>query len=513
MRSRRLSRLLLGVLLPVLIAGLGAVIYAATSESGTAYTVTFDAMTGKFAFSDNVAVKDVDGARYPDLFQIEAAMPGDRYDWKIRVKVKNTGDEMVKMYVTAGDYNADYEKLLGSGAANTPTLTATFDPSAGSVSLWTRLLNEQFGSSESRVASFEQHVGVDDYGVYLGAYFGNNTEKDIDLSFSMPVDAGNEFSDLNAWVHWVFTAELITDEPSATDKVKIISKPSGSDGAGQSFYKASDLVQMMQNDYTLKIGSLTITPDMLGNASWAFNTDDHFAYIIGVPDGEVRPNGLITRGEVVTILFRCLREELRDYWWCTANTFTDVPSNLWCNNAISTMARAGVILGHPDGTFSPNDPITRGEFCTMIGRYYSVLKTNTLDFSDIHGHWAEEMIRSVSGYRIVDGYEDGTFRPDTSITRAEVVTIVNRVLNRKPVLHGLTPYMLEWPDNMDTTAWYYLDMQEATNSHDFEREGDHELWTLWTPPPDWVTLENIWADNNTNRSVRIHKSTDGGNGG
>lgn len=511
MRSRRLSKLLLGVLPAILLAGLGAVIYAATAPSGTDYTVTFNAGTGKFTFSDNVAVKEADGARYPDLFQIEAAMPGDRYDWTVHVKVKNAGADTVKLYVTAGDYNADYAALLGNGALHTPTLTARFDPTAESVSLWTRLLDERHESSAARVASFEQHVGVDEYGVYLGAYSRKKTSREISLSFSLPVEAGNEFADLDAWVHWVFTAEVIPDEPiparpasEGTDKVI-----SGSD---HSFYRVSDLIQMLQNGQTLRLDSLTVTPDMLGTP-WAFNTDDHFAYIIGVPEGEVRPNGLITRGEVVTILFRCLREELRDYWWHTANAFTDVPSNLWCNNAISTMARAGVIKGRPDGTFGPNDPITRGEFCTMIGRFYAVLQTNALDFSDIRGHWAEEMIRSVSAHRIVEGYADGTFRPDISITRAEVVAIVNRVLNRQPALRGLTPYMLEWPDNMDTTAWYYLDMQEATNSHDFARTSEYELWTQWTPPPDWVTLETVWADKNTNRNVRIHKSTDGGNGG
>ena len=505
MKQNRAVRALPGVLLAILLLGVCAVVYAATAADGTAYTVTFDAADGTFRFSDNVRVNRVDGAFYPDLFRIEAAMPGDRYEWSIRVRVKNAEGATVKLYVTAGDYNADYARLLDAGTPNSPTLTATFDSARRRTviptGLLTRLLGERFTDTASRVASFEQHVGVDSYGVYLGAYYGALSEKQIALAFSMPADAGNEFADLDAWVHWVFTAEVIPDDDV----------PPTAPGAGNRPYRVREITDLLERGQRVNIGGFPILPDMLGTP-WAFETDDHFAYIIGVPGREVRPAGLITRGEVVTILFRCLREELRDYWWCTSNAFTDVPGNLWCNNAISTMARAGVILGHPDGTFSPNDPITRAEFCAMIGRYFSLLRTDAADFPDIRGHWAEELIRSVSARGIVVGYEDGTFRPDNSVLRAEAVTIMNRVLNRAPAPGCLLPEMLEWPDNMDTTAWYYLDMQEATNSHDCVRSDGHEVWTRWSPPPDWKRLETLWADRNTNSSVRIHKSTETGGG-
>ena len=263
---------------------------------------------------------------------------------------------------------------------------------------------------------------------------------------------------------------------------------------------------MLENGQTLEFEELQITPDMLGTP-WMFETEDHFAYLIGYGDDTVRPYGFITRAEMVTVLFRCMREELRDYWWYTVNDFNDIPSNAWYNNAISTLYNAGIVHGYEDGSFRPDAPITRAEFCAMIGRYYSMLLGQDINFSDIHGHWAEDIIRSVSEYGFVEGYEDGTFRPEGELRRCEAATIMNRVLNRHPTLSGLSPDMKRWTDNMDTSAWYYLDMQEASNSHEYTRESGYETWTGWQSGPKWGDLERQWSEKN---AVRIYRSTDGG---
>ncbi len=522
MTSLRGRKPLLGAALAALLVALGALVYAATEPDGTVYTVTFDAATGSFAFSDNVELRAVDGVTYPDLFRIDAAMPGDSFDWRIRVRVRNAGSDTVKLYVTAGDYNADYEALLASGSPVTPVLTAAFDPAMQAPTALGQLLDAVFPDTDAgkaaRITAFEQHVGVDDYGVYLGAYRGADSARDIALHFAIPTEAGNEFADLNAWVHWVFTAEFIPASDGGGGGGGGGTPISGTvEDEDDVVLTIDEIIARVERDRSFRVHStidsndISVLPGML-STPWAFDTDEHFAYIIGIPGHEVKPVSEITRSEVATILFRCLREELRDYWWSSVNTFTDVPSNAWYNNAISTMANAGVLKGYPDGSFQPNRAITRAEFCAMIGRFFSLNETNTLDFSDIHGHWAEQLIRSVSAYEIVKGYEDGSFRPENDIARCEVVMIMNRVLRRAPKVGFLSPDMITWPDNMDTGVWYYAEMQEATNSHDFERRGDHEAWTQWKAPPDWKALETIWADRNTNRGIRTYRSSENGGG-
>ena len=208
------------------------------------------------------------------------------------------------------------------------------------------------------------------------------------------------------------------------------------------------------------------------------NLDDHDAYIQGYPDGFVKPQNNITRAEVATIFFRLLTDEAREYFWSTDSGFSDVKSSDWFNNAVSTMVNAGVITGYNDGTFRPNDPITRAEFATIAARFLSDPYSLQDQFYDTEGHWAEVYINRAAEVGWINGYNDGSFRPNKAITRAEAVTLVNNVLGREPHADYMLDDMITWPDN-PKSAWYYEDIQEATNSHDY-RWGSGKRYEIWT---------------------------------
>lgn len=224
------------------------------------------------------------------------------------------------------------------------------------------------------------------------------------------------------------------------------------------------------------------------------NTDDHFAYIIGYPDGTVQPNGQITRAEATTIFFRLLTEESRSANLTKTNGYTDVASDAWYNTAVSAMTKAGIVDGYPDGTFRPDAPITRAEMAKIISLFAKLDKSESR-FSDIAGHWAEAYIKLAAGNGWIAGYPDGTFGPQRNITRAETATMINRVLDRVPSeeSHLLSRGVMQiWPD-ANPGDWFYLAMQEATNSHDYERNAKwaaaDEQWTALRETRDWKALE------------------------
>lgn len=215
------------------------------------------------------------------------------------------------------------------------------------------------------------------------------------------------------------------------------------------------------------------------------NGDDHFAYVIGYEDGTVRPDGSITRAEVATIIFRLLDGEVRDENLTTVNSFEDVSEGDWYNTAISTLVELGIIEGRSDTIFDPNAPITRAEFATLFARFDDSGVKPDGGFSDVTTHWAREYIERAAALGWINGYEDGTFRPDNRITRAEAMTMINRVLNRDPEDEGdLLPDMRVWSDNKPGT-WYYFAVQEVTNSHEYTRPDAHEDWTEITADPNW----------------------------
>ena len=244
---------------------------------------------------------------------------------------------------------------------------------------------------------------------------------------------------------------------------------------------------------TQKITSVTMNSDKTVYAGWEatgvpdkLNGDDHFAYVIGYPDGKVHPKGNISRAETATIFFRLLKADIRDGNLTADNDFSDVANGQWHNKAISTMAKLGIVKGRCADRFDPDASITRAEFAAICARFNTKPVENNGSFSDISGHWAENEIERAAAFGWISGYPDGTFRPDARITRAEAMTMINRVLCRMPQSESdLLDSMVTWPDNKPSD-WHYLAVQEATNSHDFNRQGEvGESWTKLTSVPDW----------------------------
>ncbi len=223
----------------------------------------------------------------------------------------------------------------------------------------------------------------------------------------------------------------------------------------------------------------------------ALNGEDHFAYIQGYPDGTVGPNLNITRAEVATIFFRLLDPDVREQYLTTTNHFVDVNKYDWYNTAVSTLVAMDIIEGRDQNFFDGNAPITRAEFAAICARFDDSEYQISDRFSDIFGHWAEDDIHEAAAHGWIRGYDDGTFHPDTDITRAEAMTMINRVLNRIPENNGdLLEDMVIWPDNTDEDIWYYLPIQEATNSHEYTMKNHiYETWTVLTQAPDWSQYE------------------------
>ena len=221
------------------------------------------------------------------------------------------------------------------------------------------------------------------------------------------------------------------------------------------------------------------------------NGNDHYAYIVGYPDKTVRPQNGITRAEVATIFFRLLTDETRDANSTKSNSYSDVAAGAWYNHAVSTLSAMGIVKGDSNGKFNPNAPITRAEFAAIAARFDDKANSTTADFSDIVSHWAKNEISAASNNGWINGYPDGTFRPDNKITRAEAMTLVNRVLKRLPeTAEDLHDDMIKWSDNSDASQWFYLAVQEATNSHYYKaKENKFEKWSELRDTRDWTELE------------------------
>lgn len=226
--------------------------------------------------------------------------------------------------------------------------------------------------------------------------------------------------------------------------------------------------------------TLAPIPEML-------NGEDHYAYLLGYENGTVRPNGSISRAEVATVLFRLLKDDVRAQNLTKDNAYSDVSGTAWYAAAVSTLSKMGVISGYPDGTFRPNAPITRAEFAAMIARFDETAKSADTPFTDISGHWAENAIGKAYGNGWVEGSSKTVFCPESNLTRAETATLLNRVLHRLPEKESdLLANQIVWPDNPET-FWGYLAIQEATNSHEYERKADgvHETQTVKRENCDW----------------------------
>ena len=236
----------------------------------------------------------------------------------------------------------------------------------------------------------------------------------------------------------------------------------------------------------------TPTVEIPDDDALGLNTTDHFAYIVGYGNGKVRPQNNITRAEVATIFFRLLTDDVRDENLTKTNRYSDVAATSWYNTAVSTLSSMGIITGYPDGTFRPNAAITRAEFAAIAARFDNDGDKTAAKFSDIATHWAKDEISIAYNNGWITGYPDGTFGPQRDITRAETMTLVNRVPNRQPETEDdLLPNMTVWTDNANPKAWYYLAVQEATNSHyyEFKTNSQYEKWTELRETRDWKAPE------------------------
>lgn len=212
---------------------------------------------------------------------------------------------------------------------------------------------------------------------------------------------------------------------------------------------------------------------------------DHFAYILGYPEGDIRPLNQITREEVAMIFYRLLTDDSRNQLLSDNNPFTDIESTRWSNRAISTLYAGGIISGYPDGTFRPLEPITRAELSNIAAKFDRLNLEGASKFADIFGHWAEDYIKSSENNGWINGYPDMTFKPEQAITKAEAMTLINNVLRRKVPTENIHPDAIFWPD-ISEDDWFYEAVMEATNSHDYIiGEDGKELWTGMKPHRVW----------------------------
>jgi len=444
MKKLSLKRFLIFAVVTILCAGIAVLAVAGAMSSPR---VVYNDATRAVEFESAVPFP---GNQHPDLFpNLKNMMPGDSVTQQISVGVKNLdSNDRVRISMRAENPNDDYIKLI-----------------------------ETYGHwVDFTVRNGEEEI-TDDLkdGVLLGV-FKRGSEETLDVTLTMDIEAGNELQALVAEIDWVFTAEVYNvsappvipwEPPVIPEYPEIPESPED---------PASDI-----------------------DLPWL--TCDHINYIIGYEDGLVHPEATITRAEVVTIFYRLLTDEARNLIWSTDNRYPDVHEDDWYYVAICTLTNGGLIEGYPDGTFKPDNPITRAELATIICRFdekYGTLPI-TEGFEDVEGHWAESYVEFAATRRYVVGYPDGTFRPDQPITRAETVTMVNRCLKRCVDEEGLIEGYLTWPDN-EPSAWYYYEIIEAANYHSYVRSDritkyrthETENWTELLPLIDWRTHEREW---------------------
>ena len=287
-----------------------------------------------------------------------------------------------------------------------------------------------------------------------------------------------------------YTLKYVTKSRSWVKDYEDLPTPTRSGYRFEGWYYDTRLTDKVTDD--VKVNKTVVTLYARWSSSETpgiLNDEDHFAYVQGYSDGNVHPYGLISRAETTTIFFRLLTDEVRDDNLLTSNTYTDVTNDYWANTAISTMTGLGIVQGRSATTFDPKAPITRAQFAAICARFDTGVSSGSRTFSDISGHWAEKYIERAAELGWIQGFADGTFRPDTYITRAQAMTMINRVLNRTPEdEEDLLEGMKVWPD-CNPGDWFYLAVQEATNSHDYKDRGG-EVWTKLTRDPDWTRYEH-----------------------
>lgn len=411
------------------------------------WVIYWDGSSWKAAEHDNPAAIEVEHVNAPDTYQ---------------VTVKNS----TATNSGAGFYEADKTVTIHAGSRSNYTFIG-----------WTTSSGVTFANAAKADTTFKmpaKAVEVTANWRYTGS--DSDNDKDDDYTLKYVTNGGKVISSETKSRSWVKDYE---DLPT----------PIRSGYRFEGWYYDTRLTDKVTDDVKVNKTVVTLyarwssseTPGML-------NDEDHFAYVQGYSDGNVHPYGLISRAETTTIFFRLLTDEVRDDNLLTSNTYTDVTNDYWANTAISTMTGLGIVQGRSATTFDPKAPITRAQFAAICARFDTGVSSGSRTFSDISGHWAEKYIERAAELGWIQGFADGTFRPDTYITRAQAMTMINRVLNRTPEdEEDLLKGMKVWPD-CNPGDWFYLAVQEATNSHDYKDRGG-EVWTKLTRDPDWTRYE------------------------
>ena len=411
------------------------------------WVIYWDGSSWKAAAHDNPAAIEVEHVNAPDTYQ---------------VTVKNS----TATNSGAGFYEADKTVTIHAGSRSNYTFIG-----------WTTSSGVTFANAAKADTTFKmpaKAVEVTANWRYTGS--DSDNDKDDDYTLKYVTNGGKVISSETKSRSWVKDYE---DLPT----------PIRSGYRFEGWYYDTRLTDKVTDDVKVNKTVVTLyarwssseTPGML-------NDEDHFAYVQGYSDGKVHPYGLISRAETTTIFFRLLTDEVRDDNLLTSNTYTDVTNDYWANTAISTMTGLGIVQGRSATTFDPKAPITRAQFAAICARFDTGVSSGSRTFSDISGHWAEKYIERAAELGWIQGFADGTFRPDTYITRAQAMTMINRVLNRTPEdEEDLLKGMKVWPD-CNPGDWFYLAVQEATNSHDYKDRGG-EVWTKLTRDPDWTRYE------------------------
>ena len=411
------------------------------------WVIYWDGSNWKAAAHDTPAAIEVEHVNAPDTYQ---------------VTVKNS----TATNSGAGFYEADKTVTIHAGSRSNYTFIG-----------WTTSSGVTFANAAKADTTFKmpaKAVEVTANWRYTGS--DSDNDKDDDYTLKYVTNGGKVISSETKSRSWVKDYE---DLPT----------PTRSGYRFEGWYYDTRLTDKVTDDVKVNKTVVTLyarwssseTPGML-------NDEDHFAYVQGYSDGNVHPYGLISRAETTTIFFRLLTDEVRDDNLLTSNTYTDVTNDYWANTAISTMTGLGIVQGRSATTFDPKAPITRAQFAAICARFDTGVSSGSRTFSDISGHWAEKYIERAAELGWIQGFADGTFRPDTYITRAQAMTMINRVLNRTPEdEEDLLKGMKVWPD-CNPGDWFYLAVQEATNSHDYKDRGG-EVWTKLTRDPDWTRYE------------------------
>lgn len=439
MKKSKISRILAIIATALTLCAVVCVaVVAATSDP----SVIFNGITNKIEYINALPFGN---NKPPDLFtNMKDMMPGDSVTEEITVGTKSVGNDKIRIHLRAQNPNEDYVKLVDT---------------------YGKWVNFSVKNGKTTI------TGNLERGVLLGT-FKNNEKTTVTVSLTIDKEAGNELENLIAEIDWVFTAEVL-DVPFPP----FPPRPGGDDKPEPE-------------------------PEDEDSAELPWLTNDHINYIVGYTDGLVHPEAPVTRAEVATIFYRLLKDNIREAIWSTESVYRDVTVNDWYYVAVCSLTNGGILKGYPDGTFKPNDPITRAEISTIISRFDTIFGTLAASdtFADADGHWAEEYIEFSAARKYVIGYPDGTFKPDQHITRAETVTMVNRCLHRAVDNDGLIAGYISWPDNK-SSDWYYYDIIEAANYHNFKRSNrivknqtyHYENWSDVLEPIDWAWVEREWV--------------------